>query len=94
MFFLAEPRPCRLCSYSWVVTMDVIVELRAGRMRLADGKLCADPRKGLIQVCQARKRPQADPPSLTAAAAGALVQRAASAARPTAGPCRFPPAAG
>lgn len=33
--------------------MDVIVELRAGRMRLADGKLSADPRKGLIRVCQA-----------------------------------------
>ncbi|KAL4853861.1 26S proteasome regulatory subunit RPN13 [Chlorella vulgaris] len=32
--------------------MDVIVEFRAGRMALVENRLVADPRKGLLRVCQ------------------------------------------
>ncbi|PRW33310.1 adhesion molecule [Chlorella sorokiniana] len=32
--------------------MDVIVEFRVGLMSLADGRLVADPRKGVLRVCQ------------------------------------------
>lgn len=32
--------------------MDVIVEFRVGLMALTDGRLVADPRKGVLRVCQ------------------------------------------
>lgn len=50
--------------------METIVELRAGCMVLADGRLAPDPRKGLIRITQARWEAGSAPPAVMNASGG------------------------